>query len=1198
MPALHSAGIRVRLATVPLEQTLTPNLVLKKGEVAAKQCEEAEAQLRKSEFLDEECVAFPGDEEGFSMNWLGGAPCLMARAGDDVKGIEEGVGGMSDRGSSASGRANDESVMPVEQLLGMSTRTRRGVSVASTSSIDNGLDPSDSRHVSRPSTRAHPHTLPTINPAHLHLSPALGHAPTNIDPDPKALVLHVILTDKTFYESIAGGSPQHIKIDVLFNGQLSSCVLVHQNDVRAGAKSLHQIFAGNRVDFMAERPWVIYPLEKRANAMPRGTKETISVQGRWDEISRALMEESNARGVKADGERPPSAQYLEELANMNMPDAVLGMQKPGGRTFGVVDVIVTVGIGKKTTSGVGYAKTPMRLVDEQYPFEVDEEGKKVGENQKELAKGGQERSLADGNSGLRRDVGGIQVDGQDERIPSAPLNAKGETEVARPGLTAPISSATRSNPWPLPFAAPPPIFQNPFTGASIPTFSPSGPYIYPSYPSISSPLTATGTSRGPSAPPSRKRLHSEISAPEYDDQAPSTERGQRHAGRRSFPSAHAPASAPRIVKPPTTPSPQLNFNQYDSFTHADPYQLPYSDMMVGLEMSGLPGLDSFDGSAASPLRDQASGQLVLPTVPSFGQQGPDHMPAPDPTSISFASSPFPVPGTLPSQARRVSFGQANVASFSSGAPPNEITATASMPIGGLHNFPGHTYSSSPLAQHSFGPQAPQPYFHMSSFVRQPSGPDPPIGLFKPTQKPKTRRAVPVDPGLIDISQPRPSILVRRLSITGMNGLPVVDHRWETPQRIVASRAQVRSSTSSGSSSRSRRESPGSSDYVVSASKSRRKRGTASTIATPPPTSPTKTVVTSKVAMDLNKIKRDSVHDRQVALRSNEPQAVKPVPIPNAPVNDYTTAPSSDAKGGRGSAGAAATTGLRKTVTTRRTQSSGILGVQGPKASVFVFDDPEELLRRKGPKFRSFSRSISPTKVDAPPAGHIAVTDEHVEVKEDASVVNKVTLDLSESSPLSSLPASPNMQPSEDQGRTDEVMLLSLVGASGTTAPSSSLPSAALPSSSSFPLPPTRSDSSMQHAQVSTTVAAPASSHKLAATSMPPPPPSTPTIFSPIITTSPMPPPSTTRNNRRTTKSTARHRPGPQDRQPRSPTRVSTAGNPPMSQNCIIQLAQSGVGLDEAKGKIGEGLLRQVKSERQGVFSEESVVVGVRFFVGA
>jgi len=39
-------------------------------------------------------------------------------------------------------------------------------------------------------------------------------------------------------------------------------------------------------------------------------------------------------------------------------------------------------------------------------------------------------------------------------------------------------------------------------------------------------------------------------------------------------------------------------------------------------------------------------------------------------------------------------------------------------------------------------------------------------------------------------------------------------------------------------------------------------------------------------------------------------------------------------------------------------------------------------------------------------------------------------------------------------------------------------------------------------------------------------------------------------------------------------------------------------LDEAKGKIGEGLLRQVKSERQGVFSEESVVVGVRFFVGA
>jgi hypothetical protein len=39
-------------------------------------------------------------------------------------------------------------------------------------------------------------------------------------------------------------------------------------------------------------------------------------------------------------------------------------------------------------------------------------------------------------------------------------------------------------------------------------------------------------------------------------------------------------------------------------------------------------------------------------------------------------------------------------------------------------------------------------------------------------------------------------------------------------------------------------------------------------------------------------------------------------------------------------------------------------------------------------------------------------------------------------------------------------------------------------------------------------------------------------------------------------------------------------------------------LDEQNGALGEGLLRQVKSERQGVFREESVVVGVRFFVGA
>ncbi len=56
MPSLHSAGIRVRLGTLPLAESITPHVVLKKGVVAARQCETAEDKLKESVFLAEEPV--------------------------------------------------------------------------------------------------------------------------------------------------------------------------------------------------------------------------------------------------------------------------------------------------------------------------------------------------------------------------------------------------------------------------------------------------------------------------------------------------------------------------------------------------------------------------------------------------------------------------------------------------------------------------------------------------------------------------------------------------------------------------------------------------------------------------------------------------------------------------------------------------------------------------------------------------------------------------------------------------------------------------------------------------------------------------------------------------------------------------------------------------------------------------------------
>jgi hypothetical protein len=1160
MPALHSAGIHVRLATVPLKQTLTPNVVLKKGEIAAQQCEKAEAELRKSKFLDEECVAFPGDEEGFSMNWLGGAPFLMVRTAEDTKREEIGVRGVNGRGSLAGGRAYDEPAepaTPVEQPLRTPARSRRDISSASTNSIDIGPDSLDGRRLSRPATRAHPNTAWTVDPVRLHLTPSLDQAAAKIDADPKALVLHVILTDKTFYESIESGTLQHIKIDVFLNGQLSSCVLLHHNDLRAGTKSLHQIFAGNRVDYMIERPWVIHsPRKSLCN-----NQAILSVQNRWEEISRALMTEANARGVKAGGERPPSGKYLNELANMQMPATVSEMQKPGGRTFGVVDVVVTVGKGKKVTSGVGYLKTPMRLVDDNYPFQGGGEAENNKEDREVLDV---EQKLAGGNGGRDQQVGVIQVDGQDEHM--AAVDVGGETQLR------PSASALPPDARPLPLFVSPPVFRNPFTGISIPNLTPPGPDIYSAYPATSS--ASSATPRGKGTPPSRKRLHSQLTASEDGDQTHS-EDGHFSAALPSFPSAHAPMSAPRDVKPPTKPSRDLGFHQYDGFAHAYPYQLPYADMMMGMEEGGLPGLSSFDGSVSSPLRDPASGHLVLPTVPSFNQQELNQGQRLDPTSTHLASSPFSMPVILPGEARRVSFGQANVASFDPRAPPTETPATLSMPVPRTQSFTGNSYSSSPLAQHSSGPEGPKSYFHMSSFMRHSTGPDPPIGYFRPT--PALKRAHLLDPGLIDVSQPRPSILVRQLRITGIDGATIVDYKWHTPQRIAVSREQIRLQTSSKSSSKPRRVSPGSSDYVESRGRSCCKRGSTTTMGTPPSTSPTKATVTSKVAIHMEKPKRESVHDKQIAHMPSEPWATLDVPAHQGAAEDFTITLRSDLKNSSShSTGTSTTTDQLKIAHTRRTPSNGILGVQGPKASIFVFDNPEELLRHKGLKSRSDSRSTSSTNVDAPPIRRVARACKGVQNREVKEMVKHGPSDPSESSSLSSLPTSPETRPTEEKEDMGEVLPLPQVLTSRTSAPSSSLPSAAPPPPPPT-LPPTILESPAPRKQLSTSVEATTSFRKLTAASKP----------SPSIALK-------KRNGKRTT---ARQL-GPADREPRNFERVNTAENPPLNQNCVIQFAQSGVGLHGAKGKDRERLLRQVKSERQGVFSEESVVVGVRFFVGA
>jgi hypothetical protein len=72
MPIYYARGVSVRLGVLPLHDTITPTITLKKGDLAKRECENAEKKLLKSKLVPEERVAFPDDERDFELHWLGG----------------------------------------------------------------------------------------------------------------------------------------------------------------------------------------------------------------------------------------------------------------------------------------------------------------------------------------------------------------------------------------------------------------------------------------------------------------------------------------------------------------------------------------------------------------------------------------------------------------------------------------------------------------------------------------------------------------------------------------------------------------------------------------------------------------------------------------------------------------------------------------------------------------------------------------------------------------------------------------------------------------------------------------------------------------------------------------------------------------------------------------------------------------------
>lgn len=84
MPTYLARGVSARLGAMPLADTVSPSIILRKGEAAKQQSDTAESQLRGSKMLKEVPVPFPGDEEQYRLNWLDNTPFMQVQAGQDL----------------------------------------------------------------------------------------------------------------------------------------------------------------------------------------------------------------------------------------------------------------------------------------------------------------------------------------------------------------------------------------------------------------------------------------------------------------------------------------------------------------------------------------------------------------------------------------------------------------------------------------------------------------------------------------------------------------------------------------------------------------------------------------------------------------------------------------------------------------------------------------------------------------------------------------------------------------------------------------------------------------------------------------------------------------------------------------------------------------------------------------------------------
>lgn len=237
--------------------------------------------------------------------------------------------------------------------------------LSSIESKEREADPGDEaklNFVKRPSSslsaRIPPPLIPT--PTRLSSTEPKGREADAGD-EVKALTLVACFSTRSFARTQTKFS-EDLKIEVYYNGALSNCAFLPARDK---SNELTLRFSGCRTHRVLERAWILKPAGAPESTPGASENER---ERRWNEICRAMHDEANDIGIDNTGKRPPTGDLLESLSTMPLPqgddDGSLGSAVSAH--FGVIDLIVTLGTGKKFPTSEGYLSAPQRFLDDTF----------------------------------------------------------------------------------------------------------------------------------------------------------------------------------------------------------------------------------------------------------------------------------------------------------------------------------------------------------------------------------------------------------------------------------------------------------------------------------------------------------------------------------------------------------------------------------------------------------------------------------------------------------------------------------------------------------------------------------------------------------------------------------------------------------------------------------------------------------------